>query len=252
MPWHVRWNLGLFVAAIACGPAVDDPSATGESSTGSSSSDTAQSTEESSGTPTSEGSEDSGSPLSCESFHDEAAEGAPVEIQIRNVGTETLLLDAPCFNTDYLSLQTASGWRWPGGSCTGTCQTVFADGCFVCDGCASALYTVLPPGSTLSVTWNGILYADVAAPTECFPYGACNDTCPQKRLPRAEAVIASIVAISHADCIALEPDPSVCDCADPSGEPCENFGTTYIAPTVSGMAVWEPGASGPMVIELSG
>ena len=250
-------TLGLLALAIACGPVVDEPTATGAGSTGGSGESTDPDSSESSETRTSgsssdSGSESSGNPIACEAFHDEAAEGTPVEIEIRNVGTETVLLDAPCFNHDYLGLGTPSGWRWPGGFCSGTCQSVFVDGCFVCDGCASASYTVVMPGASVTVTWDGILFADVAPPEECFEFGSCGDTCPRARLPTAEIVTATVRAITHADCVAMEVDPTVCDCADPLLETCENYGSTYIEPTIMGTATYEPGAPGPIVVELAG
>ena len=48
--------------------------------------------------------DESGDPLVCQSFADEATGAGPVTIELRNVGPEAILLDAPCFDYGFIQL----------------------------------------------------------------------------------------------------------------------------------------------------
>jgi hypothetical protein len=188
--------------------------------------------------------------VTCEQFLDAREEGRPVAIRIVNVGERPILLDSPCSSTDFLALATRSGWTWPAGHCVSTCEGEFASGCSVCGPCVSAMYDVVMPGAFLEVEWPGILYEHVTPPQECFPFGSCGDGCPRARVDFAEAIAVDVEAIAYDDCAAQETDPSVCTCAE--AQTCQTHGSVPIAPTLSNAVAYEPGAPGPIIIEIRG
>ena len=191
--------------------------------------------------------ESTAAPIDCSEFDNEAGEGMPISLQVHNVGDEPILLDAPCFAYDWLELTTPSGMYWPGGFCGASCEDVLQYGCFDCDGCATSAYTVIAPGDSTEVMWPGAVFESATPPLECYQFDPCGETCSRLRLP-AETLTVSVEAITHADCVATEPDPSVCDCEAPGR--CENYGSTTVTPTLFGSATFEPGSAGPIVIEL--
>lgn len=105
------------------------------------------------------------------------------------------------------------------------------------------------PGEHAEARWSGSLDEGVSPPTECFEQGPCGLTCPRLRIPTTEEITANVSAITRADCIAAEPDPSVCDCAAPGR--CEGYGRGAPAPTLLATATFSP-AAGPIVLEIEG
>jgi hypothetical protein len=233
----------------ACGPAIaDDVNDDDVGSSSSTSDPSASSNGSSSGDPTSSD-VSTGAPLMCEQFNDEGREGTPVTVVIANDGNDPVILDNSCFNTDYLDMETPSGWYWPSGFCSSTCEAQFIDGCFVCDGCAVAAYTVVMPGGTIEVTWPGVLFETVTPPAECFAQGSCAPDCPRRRIELAEIVMATANAISYDACvIANDEDPSVCSCDDTKALSCETNGFEYSPPNRTATAIYEPGMAGPITI----
>ena len=233
----------------ACGPAIaDDVNDDDVGSTSTSAGESTGSSGSSSSDPTSS-EVSTGAPVTCEQFNDEGREGTPLTIVIANDGNEPVILDNPCFNTDYLDMETPSGWYWPSGFCSSTCEAQFLDGCFVCDGCAVAAYTVVMPGGTVEVTWPGVLYESVTPPAECFAVGACQPDCPRRRIEITEVVMANVNAISYDLCVTTnEEDPSVCSCADTKVLSCETSGYEFTPTDRTATAIYEPGMAGPITI----
>lgn len=192
----------------------------------------------------------SGGAVSCEGFANEVSSGA-VNVEIRNVGDTPLLFNEPCFSDGYVSLTTSAGWSWPSGFCAQTCEAEFLEGCIVCDGCAIAAYNIVAPGDALTVSWSGLLYEQVDPPDECFGGQRCSESCAQARTA-VDPVTVSVEAITQADCLAAEVEPASCDCADPDAPECSNYGSEWIEPTITAEVIWQPGTSGPIVLELAG
>ncbi len=242
-----RLTVTLLAGIAGCGPAVGDgdTSAGSTGSTGEDTGTTAVSVGE-----TTVG-ESTGGIASCEAFHDEAATSAAT-IEIRNVGTQTLLFNAPCFGYDYLELATVSELRWPGGFCTQTCEQEFVSGCIVCGaGCAIAAYTVAAPGDVITIEWDGRLFERTNPPASCFESGMCAPSCQQARADYDETVTVTVEAITQEDCLAVETEPGACEC-DPTDEgPCQAFGSSLIDPTVQASIDVAPGTAS-IVVEVGG
>jgi hypothetical protein len=253
MDYGHRWVVVAVIwVGLGCGPQVAAPDGA-SSDTGTAGTGSGDETGDTTATRPDVGVADgtTAAPISCEEFGDEAREGPAQVIEILNVGDAPILLDSPCFNYDYLELDTSTGGRWPGGFCATTCEEAFRFGCFDCDGCAQSSYTVVNPGQRVEVSWPGVLFQEVTPPVECWQTDPCEPTCSRLRLPeREEEITVSVAAITHADCIAAEPDPSVCDCPAPGR--CESYGQTSVEPTLFATATFDAGSSGPIVLELDG
>lgn len=194
-----------------------------------------------------------GSIAGCGDFEDETPPPVAFAIEIRNVGAEAVLLNDPCNNRQYLQIQTARGWQWPGAFCRDTCQGEFSGGCIDCGACEEAAYTVIHPGATLVVDWIGVLFEDVAPPVECFESGPCAPTCPRARVPGSETLSMVVEAIRESDCVAGDPQPETsCSCrAGPEGW-CLTSGQVALAPTLQATGEFTLGSGAAFVLELGG
>jgi hypothetical protein len=244
MVWRLAW---IAMGLLACGPRVVDNTDDGSSTSASESSSSSPSSSEGESSVANESSS-SGAPLLCEEFHDEGREGTPVVVRIANAGEQPIILDAPCFNHDYLLMLSDSGWYWPQGFCTATCQSQFVEGCSVCAGCASAAYTVLMPGGSVEVDWPGVLYENVVAPEGCFEQGSCGDECPRAHTEIPEIVRATVRASTYDACVDVETDPSMCTCIDTKALSCETEGHGVIATDLEQTTIYEPGSTYPILI----
>lgn len=240
---------------LGCGPGVNAPdevsTETGTAGSGPGSTDEAG--ESTAGPDVGAADGTTAGPTSCGGFDDEYARDAEMVVfEIHNVGDQPFLLDSPCQSWQYLELTTASGWRWPGEWCTSTCEQELRFGCDLmeCDGCGPSYYTVVMPGERVEARWAGMLHEELTPPTECWLVEQCAPTCSRLRVPTTEEITATVSAITQADCIAAEPDPSVCECAAPGR--CEAYGQVSVVPTLSATTTLTPGTTGPIVLEMEG
>ena len=239
--------LASALAFAGCGPGVGDGNDSGGTTGDTEDSGTSAPT----ATDTS-GADSTGPFASCEEFFDEAASSAAT-IEIRNVGTQTLLFGAPCFGLEYLQMTTPSALYWPPGFCTQTCEQEFASGCIVCGaGCAEAAYTLAAPGDVISIEWDGRLFEPRSPPQTCFDFGMCGASCEQARADYDETISLTVDAITQAECLAVETDPTACQCeAGGSTTPCQAYGSTRIEPTLQASVDVAPGTAS-IVVEIGG
>ena len=245
------YRIGLMLVAFAatgpgCGPSAGDGDSSGGSSTGGQPTTSASA---GSVTETSVG-DSTGTAVVCEDYFDEVAT-SPATIEIRNVGAEPLLFNDPCFGFEYVQMMTPSELQWPPDFCSLTCQNAFTEGCIDCGACAEAAYTVVGPGQTLTIEWDGRLFERLVAPVECYDGAPCAPSCQQARAAYEETVTITAEAITQADCMAVLKDPLACQCEAGASGPCEAWGTGMIDPTVQASIDIAPGTSS-IVVEIGG
>ncbi len=238
--------VALATAGGGCGPSAGDDDTSGESTA-----NATDSTDSSAGSATeTSASESTGTALVCEDYFDEVAI-SPATIEIRNVGTEPLLFNDPCFGFDYVDMTTPSELQWPPNFCSLTCQNAFTDGCIDCGACAEAAYTVVAPGEAIPVEWDGRLFERRTPPTECYDGAQCEPSCQQARAAYDETVTITVEAITQADCLAVEKDPAACQCDAAATGPCETLGSGLIEPTVQAIVDVAPGTTS-ILVEIGG
>ena len=244
MDYSWKWAMALaLTVAAACGPSAGDDDTNGGSDTDDTTTGTDTVTATSVGDTT-------GEPVSCEDYLNEDATVAGT-IEIRNVGTDTLLLNSPCFGFEYVELTTPSGLQWPGGFCEQSCQAAFTEGCIVCGGCAIASYTVLDPGASISLDWDGRMLERRTPDAACFEETMCAPSCPQARADYDEPITVTVEAITQQECLEVDEDAQACRCEEGAESPCNAGGSAGIDPTVQTTFEVAPGTT-EIVVEIGG
>ncbi|MBC8072755.1 MAG: hypothetical protein IAG13_30825 [Deltaproteobacteria bacterium] len=171
-------------------------------------------------------------PSECRQYRDDAGTPTAVDIVIRNDRAETLLLTQPCGDFA-VHLESDRGWTSATSLCNTSCGQRFDIAeCTACFTCLGVSYFSLAPGEQVVLRWSGNLFEHASPAPECFAADACGDSCDARRIPRDGTIDIRVEAITDAECVAAEPDPSVCTCT-PGPIGCEVEGTATIAPTIS-------------------
>jgi hypothetical protein len=74
---------------------------------------------------------------------------------------------------------------------------------------------------------------------------SCTENCPQRRVDLIEPIDLAVVAVSHEDCVTMQPYASNCRCADGQASTCTREGGPHIEPSLHGAAIYQPGTAGP-------
>ena len=212
MDW--RSTLTVALLGLGCGPAVENPPALGST------------TADETGS-TGPGTLDPAPPLDvpggpeCEPYLDELDSRLPTQVEIRNTGTDTLLLPNDC-GIDFLFFDSVDGATWPGPYCGDTCHHRFEFGCQACEGCASGSYLGVAPGASFVFEWLGELFETETPPGSCFAEAGCGPDCQQMiAADDGTAMTVRVIATSVAAC---EAGGQTCACP-PSDSKCDIYGT---------------------------
>jgi hypothetical protein len=168
-------------------------------------------------------------PRECRRHLDDSGTPTAVDIVIRNQRAETLLLAKPCGGIA-VHLESDRGWT-SGASFCETCGQQF-DGVdtTTCSICLGIGYLSIAPREQVVVRWPGALYEHASPAPECFAAEPSDAGCYARRIPLEGTIELRIEAITDAQCVAAEPDPSVCTCT-PGPFGCDVTGTVDVEPS---------------------